>query len=46
MVVFPEALTTVSMGMNVDETGFSLTHGNAPKRTLNDLDTFSMVQLI
>lgn len=24
MVVFPEALTTVSMGMNVDETGFSL----------------------
>lgn len=46
MVVFPEAFTTLSVGMNIYEMGFSLTHGNAQKRKLTYSHTFSVVQFI
>jgi len=42
MVLFPEALTYLSIGMNMDEMGFSLMHGNAQKRKL----TYSVICLI
>lgn len=46
MIAFLEALTTLSIGMNIDETGFSLMYGNTQKRMLTYLDTFSVVQFI
>lgn len=45
MVAFPEALTTVSV-YEYRSDGFSLMRGNAQKRMLTCLDTFSVVQFI